>query len=267
MCASHSKEKEKKGIIERPVQGERCSPKIIWPPPSLFSPQYISSSKCLGLVTLLRKTSNALLASLWSRFSLQYILFNAFSILFSGILSFLLYLTLKLKNRIHKECSNLMHWCFCFIFPTQTKERGRGGAGSVNINIVFLLQIFLSNILYQWGVESTVESSVDSEDGNWWILYAAIGGALLLLLLVIGVVGCVVCCRKRFFILTVDLIGITSVCCERSDHHHSCLFSFFHLQSGAQARKKQQPSMNLGTLRILTAKQLLCSERWIGTFI
>ena len=186
----------------------------------------ISSSKCLGLVTLLRKTSNALLASLWSRFSLQYILFDAFSILFSGILSFLLYLTLKLKNRMHKECSNLMYWCFCFIFPTQTKERGRGGAGSVNINIVFLLQIFLSNTLYQWGVESTVESSVDSEDGNWWILYAAIGGALLLLLLVIGVVGCVVCCRKRFFILTVDLIGITSVCCERSDHHHSCLFSF-----------------------------------------
>ena len=135
MCALHSK--ERKWIIKRSVQGASRSAKTIWPPSSMFSPWYISSSKCLGLVTLLRKTSNALLASLWSRFSLQYILFDAFSILFSGILSFLLYLTLKLKNRIHKECSNmylhnLKHWCFCFIFSIQTKERGRGGAGSAN---------------------------------------------------------------------------------------------------------------------------------------
>jgi len=40
-------------------------------------------------------------------------------------------------------------------------------------------------------------AGVDSENRNWWVLYAAIGGALLLLLFIIGIVGCIVCCRKR----------------------------------------------------------------------
>lgn len=88
----------------------------------------------------------------------------------------------KGKERDYKKTSSRFGYtpeenlkCSAGKLVVETKERGRGGAG----------------------VESTVESSVDSEDGNWWILYAAIGGALLLLLLVIGVVGCVVCCRKR----------------------------------------------------------------------
>ena len=140
MCASHSKEKEKKGIIERPVQGERCSPKIIWPPSSLFSPRYNLFIKMFRFGYTpeenLKCSAGKLVVEVFSTiYSFQRILNIVFkdTIIWDQIST----LTLKIKNRIHKECSNmylhnLKHWCFCFIFSIQTKERGRGGAGSAN---------------------------------------------------------------------------------------------------------------------------------------